>query len=130
MEPFFFFFKKKRNTCNNSTAQRWEIFTGYTEVKLAGPELKTKFCLDAKNGQYYILFKFDSSDANFSDSPCLTVDSSSAVVIWECNQTPWQQWIFTEEGVLALANLWVRAIAQRGIYESLHQENSNLTYLY
>ena len=27
-------------------------------------------------------------------------------------------------------NLWVRAIAQRGIYESLHQENSNLTYLY
>ena len=29
-----------------------------------------------------------------------------------------------------LLYLWVRAIAQRGIYESLHQENSNLTYLY
>ena len=40
----------------------------------------------------------------FLTPPCLTVDSSSSVVIWECNQTPWQQWIFTEEGVLALAN--------------------------
>ena len=46
------FIYKKRNTCNNSTAQQWEIFSGLTEVKLADLDLKTKFCLDAKTGQY------------------------------------------------------------------------------
>ncbi|KAF8811220.1 ricin B-like lectin [Phlegmacium glaucopus] len=69
------------NDCNNSTAQTWEIYSGLTEVIVAGPDLTTKFCLDAK-----------------------TVDESSKVVIWECNQNPWQQWIFTDDGLLTLAN--------------------------
>jgi hypothetical protein len=34
----------------------------------------------------------------------MLVDSSSKVVIWECNGNPWQQWIFTDDGLLTLAN--------------------------
>jgi tellurite resistance protein TehA-like permease len=34
----------------------------------------------------------------------MPVDSSSKVVIQECNQNAWQQWIFTDDGLLTLAN--------------------------
>ncbi|KAF8340236.1 ricin B lectin domain-containing protein [Amanita rubescens] len=69
------------NDCDNSTSQQWEIFSGLTEVKLADPGLAITFCVDAK-----------------------TVDEASPVVLWECNQNYWQQWIFTDDGLLTLAN--------------------------
>ncbi|KAI9232437.1 MAG: ricin B lectin domain-containing protein [Podila humilis] len=67
------------NDCNNSTAQMWNIFSGLTEVKLADPDLN--FCIDA-----------------------IDVDTGNNVVMWECNQNPQQQWIFTDDGLLTLAN--------------------------
>ncbi|KAF8344864.1 ricin B lectin domain-containing protein [Amanita rubescens] len=67
------------NDCDNSTSQLWQIYSGLTEVKLADPNIN--FCVDAK-----------------------TVDEASPVVLWECNQNEWQQWIFTDDGLLTLAN--------------------------
>lgn len=32
------------------------------------------------------------------------MDDGSKVVIWGCNQNPWQQWIYTDDGLLTLAN--------------------------
>jgi hypothetical protein len=34
----------------------------------------------------------------------MPVDTANPVVIWECNQNPQQQWIFTDDGELMLAN--------------------------
>lgn len=65
--------------CNNSTAQIWQIFSGLTEIKLADPNLN--FCVDA-----------------------IDVDYAQPAVVWECNQNPQQQWVFTDDGLLTLAN--------------------------
>ena len=57
--------------------------------------------MDAVNGQYIL---FASSNAGIlSDCP-LTVDEPHAVIISECNQSSEQQWIFTDDGILTLAN--------------------------
>ncbi|KAJ6543908.1 ricin B lectin domain-containing protein [Mycena capillaripes] len=64
--------------CNNSRGQQWENFSGLTEIIVEN--LGKRFCLDAK-----------------------TVDRPSEVVIWECNNKPWQQWIFTDDGLITLA---------------------------
>ncbi|KAF8798520.1 ricin B-like lectin [Phlegmacium glaucopus] len=67
--------------CNESSAQKWQIYDynglATTEVRLAG----TKFCLDAIN-----------------------VDTSNKVVIRECTDgNPQQQWTFSHRGPIALA---------------------------
>ena len=32
----------------------------------------------------------------------MLVDEPSEVVIWECNQNPWQRWNFTYDGLIKL----------------------------
>ena len=51
----------------------------------------------------WMLGPVDLSDspiyASFSKIQFWIVDASRPVVIWECNQDPWQQWYFTNSGI-------------------------------
>jgi len=68
------------NTCGDNIQQQWEVSraslssSDSTDITIKDPssESGVKFCLDAK-----------------------TVVDTSPVVIWECNQNPWQKWRFT-----------------------------------
>ncbi|KAI9241640.1 MAG: ricin B lectin domain-containing protein [Podila humilis] len=66
--------------CDNSEAQQWSIYysgAAYAQIRLADPKLN--FCLDAIN-----------------------IRTPNKAEVWECNQTPRQQWNYTYGGFISL----------------------------
>jgi hypothetical protein len=51
-----------------------------------------------------VLLMFERVELSADIAFSIPVDVSNKVKLWECNQNPQQQWIFTDDGLLTLAN--------------------------
>ncbi|KIL56091.1 carbohydrate-binding module family 13 protein [Amanita muscaria Koide BX008] len=78
--------------CDNSAAQRWSIYysgSAYAQIRLGDPGLN--YCLDGINIELRPIL----------DVP---VRTRNQVKVWECNQSPPQQWNFTYGGFISLVH--------------------------